>query len=203
VNRASCAIGAKVIRWWRVGPWRRRAELVLFGAAADVGVPTVAGIAWREAVHQQVAHGFGEDRGGCDGLAADVAVYQRPVLEADLGKRQAVDQDSVRGLGGGKRPPAEEPRDRPAHRERTGDSNVEPIDLSGRRRADREGEGSAANRPPEGQLIGILDRYDFFNMPAPVRRGLSDHDVLVHMETHRSSSDPGIYAAFLRSRGVA
>jgi HD-GYP domain-containing protein (c-di-GMP phosphodiesterase class II) len=61
---------------------------------------------------------------------------------------------------------------------------------------------SAPNRRPEAQMIGIVDRYDYFKMPAPAGPGLSDQEALVHMEMHRSSWDPAIYAAFLRSRAV-
>ncbi|MBA2460057.1 MAG: tetratricopeptide repeat protein [Gemmatimonadales bacterium] len=61
---------------------------------------------------------------------------------------------------------------------------------------------SAADLPPEAQMIGIVDRYDYFRMPLPAGRGLSDRDALSQMETHRSSWDAGIYAAFLRSRAA-
>ena len=94
---------------------------MLLGAVADVGVPAVAGVARGQPLHQAVAHGLGQDGGGGDGLAARVAVDQRLVGVADLGQREAVDEDAVarrvRSSPAGRRE-TQQPGDGAAHGER-------------------------------------------------------------------------------------
>ena len=60
--------------------------LMLLRAVTDVGVPTVAGMAVRQPLHQPVAHRLGENGGGGDRLAAGVAIDQGFVGIADLGQ---------------------------------------------------------------------------------------------------------------------
>ncbi len=115
---------------------------MLGGAVADVGLPAVAGIPRRQPLHETVAHRLGENRRGGHRVATRVAVHQRLVRVADLGKRQAVDQDAI-GAGGAD-PAGGAAVDRAAHRERGRDPDVEPIDLAARGGADRRTPAPAA-----------------------------------------------------------
>ena len=144
---------------------------MLLGAIPDVGVPAVAWVARREALHEQIADGLGEDGRGGDGLAAGIAVHQRVVRVADLGERQAVDQDAMRGVARGERRLLHQPGDRAAHGQRGRDPDVEAVDLAGRRGPDGEGERPFAD--PPGQLEPDPRRQDLA-VAQPADRAAAD-----------------------------
>src|SRR5712691_11307044 len=107
------------------------------GAVPLVVFPEVPGMPEREQLHQPVADGLGDDRGGRDTLTAGVAVDDRRVRHAELGARQPVDQDvgrrAVQAVQG------------PAHRQNRGAADVEPVDLVDARGAHADGQGALAD----------------------------------------------------------
>ncbi len=66
------------------GTERLQALLVLLGSVADVGVPSIAGVPGSQAVHEEIAHGLGQDGSRRNRLAARVTIHQRFVRVADF-----------------------------------------------------------------------------------------------------------------------
>src|SRR5690606_35614323 len=120
------------------------------GAVAGVGVPAVAGMPAVQPGHQLVADDLGDDAGGGDGVAAGVTVDEGVVLEAQFGKRQAVEEEVKSRVASRESRAAHEPVYCAPHREGRRHPDVEPVDLGAGGGGDGDGGGTGADLGGQG-----------------------------------------------------
>ena len=118
------------------------------GGVADVLRPGIFRVPVAQGAHQTVASHLGDDRGAGHRVAPRVAADDGPVRHAERTQRIAIDEYVV-GLD-------RQSGERASHRQHRCLKDVEPIDLSRRRRAQRDRDRA---RPDETcQTLAFLAR---------------------------------------------
>src|SRR5262245_28577178 len=120
-----------------------------------VGFPAIAGMPHGQPVHEVVAQHFGDDRGCRDRMAARVSVHDGLVLAAQLGTRQAIDENVRRREA--------EPVQCALHGEDRRPANVQAVDFTHARGADGDGKCPLADLRDEplplrsGEHLGVVE----------------------------------------------
>ena len=68
-------------------------DMMLIGAVAHVGVPSIAGMPARQPAHELVTNLLGHHAGGGDRRTVRIAIHQRLVRVTNFRERQSVHQD--------------------------------------------------------------------------------------------------------------